>query len=125
MGETFGWATKQLHNGDRVCRSGWNGKDMFLVLVEDWQGTFRKGFVRGVLYKHLPFICLKTADGCLVPWVASQTDVLATDWEVVSLKEFLKELVKEAGLCPHGADLCTPCDICAGMMKRTSDGVAR
>jgi hypothetical protein len=31
----------------------------------------------------LPYIYMRTAQGDLVPWLASQTDMLALDWEVV------------------------------------------
>jgi hypothetical protein len=69
----FGWALKQLRNGDRVARSGWNGKGMWLALqVPDAQSKMT-----------LPYIYMSTAQGDLVPWLASQTDILAIDWEVV------------------------------------------
>ena len=38
-------------------------------------------FVPGV--KLLPWVGMKTADGGFVPWLASQTDVLAEDWQIV------------------------------------------
>ena len=66
----FGQAIEALKNGDRVSRAGWNGKNMWLQLVKA-QDEF-----------HLPYIEMKTADKLLVPWLASQTDVLATDWDV-------------------------------------------
>ncbi len=69
-GLTFGGAVEQLKQGARVLRQGWNGKQMFLELVEP----------RGAM---LPFITMKTADDKLVPWLASQSDVLAEDWEVL------------------------------------------
>lgn len=69
----FGWAIKQMHNGSKVARSGWNGKNMWLALqVPDEQSKMT-----------LPYIYMYTAQGDLVPWLASQTDVLATDWSVV------------------------------------------
>lgn len=70
----FGWAIKQLRNGSRVSRSGWNGKGMWLALqVPDAHSKM-----------SLPYIYMCTAQGDLVPWLASQTDVLATDWNVVN-----------------------------------------
>jgi hypothetical protein len=69
----FGWALEQLHDGCHVCRAGWNGKGMWLALqVPD---KFSK--------MTLPYIFMKTAQGDLVPYLASQTDILATDWDVV------------------------------------------
>jgi hypothetical protein len=84
----IGWAIKQMHHGSRVSRSGWNGKGMWLclVLADQW------GLGNAVAYdygavgsKLLPWIGMKTADGAFVPWLASQTDILATDWDVVEL----------------------------------------
>lgn len=70
---TFGWAIEQLKAGNRVQRVGWNGKGMYLELqVPDAHSKM-----------SLPFIYMKTADEQLVPWLASQTDMLSTDWTCV------------------------------------------
>ena len=61
-------------------RSGWNGKGMFLFLVPDW--TFTNGWMDNSPCS--PFICMKTADDKFVPWLASQTDILAEDWNYTS-----------------------------------------
>lgn len=81
---TFGEAIKQLHNGHKVCRSGWNGKGMYLFLISAWSYTI-DGLDVGNNYPNLPFIAMKTADNKVVPWLASQTDVLAIDWQVLTL----------------------------------------
>lgn len=80
----FGKALEALKEGKKVARSGWNGKGMFLLYVpsEKW-GIIDKiglGIPKGNL---LSWIGMKTADGKFVPWLASQTDMLAEDWEVV------------------------------------------
>lgn len=76
----FGWALHQLRNGERVQRFGWNGKGMFLFLIAGGAWEFQTD-VSGVdEIDTLPFICMKTADNKLVPWLASQTDMLAEDW---------------------------------------------
>lgn len=67
----IGWAVKQLHNGGRVRRSGWNGKGMFLELQRPDDHS----------KMTLPYVYMSTVDGRLVPWLCSQTDLLATDWE--------------------------------------------
>ena len=68
---TIGWAVKELHDGKHVCRAGWNGKGMWIALqVSDSHSKM-----------SLPYVYMKTADGKLVPWLCSQTDLLATDWE--------------------------------------------
>ena len=70
----FSDALITLKNGARVCRAGWNGKGMWLALqVPD---KFSK--------MTLPYIYMKTADGNQVPWLASQTDLLAADWAVTA-----------------------------------------
>lgn len=67
----FGWALAQLWDGLRVCRQNWNGKGMYLELqVPDEHSKMT-----------LPYIFMKTADGHRVPWLASQTDLLMSDWE--------------------------------------------
>lgn len=72
----FSEALQYLNNGVRISRSGWNGKGMFLFLISDW--TYTDG--KQDNYPNLPFIAMKTADNKVVPWLASQTDILATDW---------------------------------------------
>ena len=85
MGSTlcFGLALEHLQNGRRVCRDGWNGKGMWLILVrpEDWSVT--NDFEDGEPHALLPWIGMKTADDKFVPWLASQTDILAEDWCVL------------------------------------------
>jgi hypothetical protein len=83
----IGWAVKQMWNGSRVRRAGWDGKGMFLILFDDWVGSRTDISVneerKDPLYslEKLPFVAMKTADDKLVPWLCSQTDLLATDWE--------------------------------------------
>lgn len=81
---TFGQALEALKEGKKVARSGWNGKGMFLLYVpsEKW-GIIDKiglGIPKGNL---LSWIGMKTADGKFVPWLASQTDMLAEDWIII------------------------------------------
>lgn len=68
----FGDAIRQLKDGCRVARAGWNGKGMWLELqVPDEHSKMTQAY-----------IYMKTADNQLVPWLASQTDILAEDWRV-------------------------------------------
>ena len=70
--QEIGWAIKQMRNGDKVRRAGWNGKGMWLELqVPDDHSKMT-----------LPYVFMSTAQGDLVPWLCSQTDLLATDWEL-------------------------------------------
>lgn len=56
--------------GGRAARMGWNGKGMWIALqVPDANSKM-----------GLPYLYILTADGKLVPWLASQSDLLAEDW---------------------------------------------
>jgi hypothetical protein len=70
----FGLAVEAMKQGAKVSRSGWNGKNMHIQLVS--MSTLPPG--------HLPYIEMKTVDDKRVPWLASQTDLLAEDWSVVN-----------------------------------------
>jgi len=72
----FQYALTALKEGKRVFRSGWSGKDMYVFYV----GKNEKIFDGERLLQHLPYLCMKTADNKAVPWLASQTDILADDW---------------------------------------------
>ena len=76
---SFAEALTALKAGKRVSREGWNGNGMWLVLISQSHYDVAVGKAGGA--SHLkPWIALKTADNGLVPWQASQTDVLAEDW---------------------------------------------
>ena len=85
---TFGTALKNLKQGYKVARSGWNGKGMFVFLVSGSVFKVNRApllgiYPEGTEVTYCPHIDMKTADGSVVPWLASQTDVLAEDWELV------------------------------------------
>lgn len=77
----FGQALRQLKFGGRVAREGWNGNGMWLVLVPPIHPVV---VISPALEREVseiaPWIALKTADNYLVPWTASQMDILAEDW---------------------------------------------
>lgn len=85
---SFGKALELLKEGKKVCRSGWNGKGMFLTLQEGSSiiGTMMRNkpardFYGDSRVKICPHIDMKAADGSyVVGWLASQTDMLADDW---------------------------------------------
>ena len=66
----FGDALAALKNGKQVFRTGWNGKGMYLKLQQPDENS----------KMTLPYIYMRTAQGDFVPWLASQTDMLAEDW---------------------------------------------
>ncbi len=67
----IGWTVMQLQAGNRCARKGWNGKGMYIELqTPDAHSKMT-----------LPYVYMFTAQGDLVPWLCSQTDLLAEDWE--------------------------------------------
>lgn len=86
-GLTFGLAIEALKEGFKVARTGWNGKGMFLFVIQGSNDIAKlHGYGFGELLNEPTFrdaIFMKTADNQLVPWTASQTDMLATDWMVI------------------------------------------
>lgn len=90
----FGWALTQLRQGHKVCRSGWNGKGNWIVYQKAYPDGIpindntaqATGIAKGTVCKFLPYLMLKTSENCdgggaFIPWLASHTDILATDWE--------------------------------------------
>jgi hypothetical protein len=66
----IGWAVSMMRAGAKVYRKGWNGKGMWLELqVPDANSKMT-----------LPYVFMTTATGDRVPWLCSQTDLLANDW---------------------------------------------
>lgn len=102
----FGVAVELLRGGFRVQRADWNGKDMFLQYVDPYaphpldlaapdelnpgninslyRSADNNGYAPGTM---LPWIGMKTADNKFIPWTASQSDILATDWTLYDLPE--------------------------------------
>ena len=85
----FGFALAALKAGKKVCRQGWNGKGMFLFLVQGSTFAVNRApllgiYPEGTVINYQPHIDMKTAQDTVVPWLASQSDVLADDWEVLA-----------------------------------------
>lgn len=84
----FGQAIHALKQGKKVARTGWNGKNMWLVYVAGSQiyttpnSAYRNAGLHDVTIN--PHIDMMTATGEMQPgWLASQTDMLAEDWVIV------------------------------------------
>lgn len=93
-GVDFGTVICELKEGRRATRKGWNGKGMWIELCTP-PGEFTDKY--GDTYGRRPYLYMKVADNTLVPWVASQTDLLAEDWEILDPPEFLTEAGQDAG----------------------------
>lgn len=87
----FGLALRYLRAGARVTRAGWNGKGMYVTLQHGYPDGIAinantadaTGLPEGTVCKFRPYLMMFTAQGDFVPWVASQTDLLAEDWTTV------------------------------------------
>lgn len=88
----FSAALRALKAGSRVAREGWNGKGMWLTLspggeipADQFWAANNKAFAvqNGGSAVVLPYITMKTASNEIVPWLASQTDLLAEDWTIL------------------------------------------
>jgi len=76
----IGWAITQLWAGRKVRREGWNGKSMWLMLqIPDKHSKMTLPYI----YIEYPEGHPAYPKGSRVPWMASQTDILAGDWELV------------------------------------------
>lgn len=99
----FGMAISIVKRGGLACRTGWNGKGMFIFQrpedtlssdflpnvkslpqrVKDYYKKNNNAGVEAFGIKFTAYLCMKAADGTIVNgWLASQTDMLAEDWEV-------------------------------------------
>lgn len=89
---TFSQALAHLKNGVKMQRTGWNGKGMYITYQKGYPDGIpinkntsdATGLPEGTICKFLPYIMMKTADNCFVPWLASQTDILAEDWQTAT-----------------------------------------
>lgn len=80
MALSFGDALSQLKKGERVARNGWNGKNMWLQMqTPDANSKMTLPYI----YIEYPNGHPAYPTGSRVPWLASQTDMLAEDWFVV------------------------------------------
>lgn len=84
----FGQALDAIKAGKQVARTSWNGKGMFVFLVPG--SVFKVNrppllgiYPEGTEITYQPHIDMKTANGTVVPWLASQSDLLGDDWEVI------------------------------------------
>lgn len=85
-GNGIGWAVAQMRTGARVCRRGWNGRSQFIFLVPGSRFEVNRPPLLGIYsigtwVSYQPHVDMRTTDGTIVPWLCSQSDLLALDWE--------------------------------------------
>lgn len=82
----FGEALVFLEAGHSVCRTGWNGEGMFLYLVPANNYPAETDVAKqkfGDMVPYKTYIAMKTVDDDVVPWLASHTDLLSDDWQIL------------------------------------------
>jgi hypothetical protein len=89
-GMTFGLAIEAMKKGFKVGRAGWNGKGMFVYYVPAASYPAARnamqtmvGIFKNDMVPYRDYLAMKTVDNQVVPWLASQTDMLANDWSIV------------------------------------------
>ena len=88
---TFGLAVEATKKGCKICRTGWNGKGMFVVYQKGYpqgipcnkQTAQAWGMNEGDLFKCEPYLQIKMVNGSHAMWVPSINDVLADDWMII------------------------------------------
>lgn len=100
----FGQAIEAVKNGKLAARKGWNGKGMFIFMrpeceltaetvvnkVQSLPAALKEWVAKNYgdssedVIKFTPYLCMKAADNTIVNgWMASQTDMLSEDWEIL------------------------------------------
>lgn len=84
----FSQALDEIKSGKKVSRSGWNGKNMFVFLVPGSRFKVSRPpllgiYPEGTEIDYHAHVDMRTATGQIVPWLVSQTDLLADDWGIV------------------------------------------
>lgn len=89
---SFSEALQAIKSGERLRRAGWNGPNQFVFLVqgssfpqEQARPPLDRFFQPGDIINYHAHIDLRNQQGLIVPWFASQGDLLADDWEVLPL----------------------------------------
>ncbi len=89
MGFGIGQAVKEMQDGKKVARAGWNGKGMFIYYVQanSYKATSpvaKAEWGEDALVPYQEYAAMKTVQGTVIPWVCNMADMFARDWEVVA-----------------------------------------
>lgn len=84
----FGLAIEAAKMGKKIQRAGWNGKGMFVYHVPDGRYPARTEAAKSIAapdgnVSYGAYLAIKTVSGEVIPWLASQADMLADDWRIV------------------------------------------
>ncbi len=93
----FERALELIKEGFRLSRKGWNGKRQCIFLMDGYPEGVpanpalakRSGIKEGRTVIVDPYIMMKNTRGHIVPWIASQGDLLANDWEIITIGKII------------------------------------
>jgi hypothetical protein len=88
----FGSALAACKDGAKITRFGWNGPGQYVVhqagypdgIAINANTAQATGIAQGTVEKFAPYLMMRNAQGVFVPWLASQGDLLADDWEAAA-----------------------------------------
>lgn len=86
----FGEALDALRDGKAVYRTGWNASGQYIYLIPAAEYPAQTDVAKAEFGDKVPYgayLAIKTVQHNVVPWLASQTDLLAGDWQVITKKE--------------------------------------
>ena len=88
MNLSFEQALTSIKTGSKMQREGWNGKGLFVFLVNGSTFVVNRApllgiFPEGTEVNYNPHIDIKNVDGSISTWVPSIGDILANDWQTV------------------------------------------
>lgn len=95
----FSHALVAVKAGAKITRSGWNGKGQYVVRQKGYPDGIAinkntaeaTGGVEGAICVFRPYLMFCAADESFVPWVATQSDLLAEDWEWTQVNDEVPE----------------------------------
>lgn len=85
----FGEALEKAKSGSKITRAGWNGKNLFVFfnpssdIIVSAGRPLAASFPVGTKIHCREYLMMKTVNDEIVPWVASQSDLVETDWSEV------------------------------------------
>lgn len=88
IGRSFGFAIEAAKAGKKIQREGWNGKGMFVYYIPVGRYPARTEAAKSIAgedgkVSYGAYLAIKTVSGEVIPWEASQSDMLADDWRIV------------------------------------------
>ena len=92
MKNGIGWAVKQMQDGKFVTRAAWNGNK----LPPDGKVRLWCYLVNPLEPSHRDYVMMRTVDGEQVPWLCSQSDLLADDWFSIRLPSVMLPIGERA-----------------------------